>query len=83
MTDRPQLRRALTAAVKLTLTRAERHEIGEYLTGHEGSWSTMSEDDCRRVADALFAYIEVQWLVQQRGPDRPPVPAPTRLRATA
>lgn len=78
--DRPQRRRAITAAIALTLTRDERHDLAEYLTGHEGSWSTISEEDAQRVADAMFAYRAVQWLVQMRGPDRPPVPAPAGMR---
>lgn len=76
-----QLRRALTAAVKLTLTREERHSFAEFLVGHEGSWSRMAEADLKRVADALFAYQAVQWLVQQRGSNRPPVPAPIMRRS--
>lgn len=78
--DRPQRRRAITAAIKLTLTRDERHDLAEYLTGHEGSWSTISEEDAQRVGDALFAFLAVQWLVQQRGPGRPPIPAPAGMR---
>lgn len=83
MSDRPQLRRALTACIKLTLTRDERHSLAEYLTGHEGSWSTISEEDARRVADAAFAFMAVQWLVQMRGPGRPPIPAPVGIRRSA
>lgn len=83
MNDRPQLRRALTACIKLTLTRDERHSLAEYLTGHEGSWSSISEEDAQRVADAAFAYMAVQWLVQMRHPDAPPVPAPVGVRRIA
>jgi hypothetical protein len=83
VTDRIQLRRALTISVKLTLTRAERHDLAEYLTGHEGSWTTISEDDAKRVADALFAWWAVQWLIQDRTPERPPIPAPAGLRRSA
>lgn len=79
----PQLRRALTAAVKLTLTRQERHDFAEFLVGHEGSWNRMPEEDAKRVADALFAFPAVQWLVRERGPDRPPIDRPLSLKRSA
>lgn len=62
----PQLRRALTWASKLKLTREDRHALGEYLTGHEGSWKTMTEDDAMRIADALRCFNAVQWLWADR-----------------
>jgi hypothetical protein len=61
-----QRARAIIAAERLTLDRLERHELAEFLVGHEGSWSTLSEDDARRIADALDAFVAVQWLLLQR-----------------
>ena len=37
MTVGPQVMRALVACRKLDLDQDERHEIGEFITGHEGS----------------------------------------------
>lgn len=61
-----QRTRAIVAAEKLTLTRLERQELAEFLTGHEGSWARISEDDARRVADALDAFLAVQALLLLR-----------------
>lgn len=65
-TDRPQRIRALTLARKMTLTDDERRELAAVLTGHEGSWRTISEEDARRVADALHAFAYVQHLLNER-----------------
>lgn len=62
----PQLRRALTWASKLQLTRDDRLALAEYITGHEGSWRTMSEETAQRIADALQAFNAVQWLWADR-----------------
>lgn len=77
----PQVRRALVWSTKLGLDQDERHDLAELLTGHEGSWSTLSEEDAKRVADALQAYNAVQWLHQYRT-DRPPLTRPA-IRRTA
>lgn len=63
-----QRTRAIIAAENLTLTRLERQDLAEFLTGHAGSWSTISEDDARRVADALDAFHAVQALLLMRRP---------------
>ena len=72
LNPRGQRTRAIIAAEKLTLSRAERHDLAELLTGHEGSWARISEDDARRVADALDAFLAVQALLLLRRPGRPP-----------
>jgi hypothetical protein len=61
-----QRTRAIIAAERLTLDRAERHELAEFLVGHEGSWRSLAEDDARRIADAIDAFIGIQWLLEQR-----------------
>lgn len=61
-----QRTRAIIAAERLTLDRHERQELAEFLTGHEGSWATISEDDARRVADACDAFLAVQALLIMR-----------------
>ena len=61
-----QRTRAIISAEKLTLDRDERHELAELLTGHEGSWRTISEDDARRVADVCDGFLYVQHLLLQR-----------------
>lgn len=76
----PYVVRALMAAGKLDLSQLERQELAEYLTGHEGSWSRMSEEDGKRVGDALQSFHAVQWLIATR--DRQPAPRPA-LRHTA
>jgi hypothetical protein len=53
-------------ARKMTLTADERQELAAVLTGHEGSWRSISEDDARRVADALAAFAYVQHLLNER-----------------
>jgi hypothetical protein len=81
----PQLRRALTWASKLKLTREDRHALGEYLTGHEGSWATMSDEDAMRIADALRAFNAVQWLYADRralNGDDAPLPRPALAHAS-
>jgi hypothetical protein len=75
----PQVMRALVACRKLDLDQDERHELSEFITGHEGSWSTMSEDDARRIADALYVFREIQWLYHQRR--RQPLDPPARRSA--
>ena len=61
-----QRTRAIINADKLTLDRQERHDLAELLTGHEGSWRTLDEDDARRIADALDGYLAVQALLLMR-----------------
>lgn len=81
----PQLRRALTWSSKLGLTRQDRHALAEYLTGHEGSWTTMTEADAMRVADALRAFTAVQWLWADRRVitgDGEPLPRPALSHAS-
>lgn len=65
-TDHPQRIRALTLARKMTLSDSERQDLAEVLTGHQGSWRTISEEDARRVADALHAFAYVQHLLNER-----------------
>lgn len=65
-TQRAQRTRAIIAAEQLTLSRQERREFAEFLVGHTGSWRTLSEDDARRIADALSAYLAVQALLMMR-----------------
>lgn len=62
----PQRTRAIIEAQKLSLTQQERRELAEMLVGHAGSWKSISEDDARRVADALKAYQIVQALILLR-----------------
>lgn len=62
----PQRTRAIIAAGKLTLTQLERRDLAELLTGHTGTWSTISEDDARRIADALDAFLAIQALLLLR-----------------
>lgn len=62
----PQRTRAIIECQKLSLDQQERHELAHMLVGHEGSWSTLSEDDARRIADAAQAYLVVQALVLLR-----------------
>lgn len=81
----PQLRRALTWASKLKLTREDRHALGEYLIGHEGSWARMSEADAMRLADALRCFPAVQWLWADRRAiehDGAELPRPALRRAS-
>lgn len=81
----PQLRRALTWASKLKLTREDRHALGEYLVGHEGSWARMSEENASRVADALRCFTAVQWLWADRRAiegDAAALPRPALARAS-
>lgn len=83
--DRPQRRRALTWCSKLKLTRDDRHALAEYITGHEGSWSTLSEPDAMRIADALRAFNAVQWLWADRrviSGDGAPLPRPALAQAS-
>lgn len=63
-----QRTRAIIAAERLTLDQRERRELAEFLTGHGGSWATISEPDARRVADALDAFLAVQALLLMRRP---------------
>lgn len=58
--------RAIIAAQRLSLDRRERQDLAEFLTGHTGSWSTITEDDARRVADAIEAFLAVQALLLLR-----------------
>lgn len=81
----PQLRRALTWASKLNLTRDDRHALGEYLVGHEGSWVTMTEENAMRIADALRAFPAVQWMWADRraiAGDGQALPRPALRRAS-
>ena len=64
--EHPQRLRAILLAQRLTLDRAERHDLATMLVGHEGSWRTLSEDDARRIADALYAFAAVQHLLNER-----------------
>lgn len=61
-----QRTRAILLCDRLDLSRDERHELAEFLTGHHGSWTGLSERNAQRVADALDAYVAVLWLFQQR-----------------
>lgn len=70
LNPRGQRTRAIIAAEKLTLSRAERHDLAELLVGHAGSWHTLSEPDARRVADALDAFLAVQALLMLRAQGR-------------
>lgn len=62
--------RAIMEADKLTLTRDERHQLAEYLVGHTGSWSRISEDDAKRVGDALHGFLVIQALLLIRRQNR-------------
>lgn len=68
------------AAERLTLDRKERQELAEFLTGHEGSWGNISEDDARRVADACDAFLCIQYLLQMRRAPQPRRPRRTTVR---
>lgn len=58
--------RAVILADALTLSREERHEFAEMLVKHKGSWSSLSESDARRIADALEGFPIVQALLFMR-----------------
>lgn len=64
----PQRTRAILAARRLSLSDVERREVAAHVVGHSGSWSTLSEDDGRRLADAFetFHVIQAQLLLRGR-----------------
>lgn len=64
--DHSQRARAILEAKRLTLTRAERHELADWLIDFRGSWSTLPEVGARRLADAMSAFIGIQHLLAQR-----------------
>ena len=68
----PQRTRAVLAAQKLSLTQQERRELAGMLVDHHGTWANLSEDDARRIADALQAFLVVQALLLLRHSTRAP-----------
>lgn len=64
--NRPQRTRAAIAADRLSLTAEERHDLAGLLVDHHGSWRHLHEQDARRVADALDAFLVVQALLMLR-----------------
>lgn len=61
-----QRTRAVILANRMTLDRDERHDFAEFLVGHHGSWTTLGEQNARRIADALEGYVAVQHILNQR-----------------
>ena len=76
----PHIISALVEARKLHLDTEDRHDLAEYLVGHEGSWATLNPLDARRIADALRAFRAVQWLYAEKLRGNPSRPALRRHR---
>jgi hypothetical protein len=66
VTAHPERGRAIFLAKKLTLSDSERRELAEWMVEHTGSWSTLKEEDAKRIADALNCFIGIQYLLARR-----------------